>query len=98
MGNYGKSISILKTSFQQSVLSNDQKNKLNVYKMLSDIYYELKNYDKAIFYIKKLLKLSWQMQNEEFEIVGYDLLGKYYIMKGEIDMGYYFHSRAMGNI
>ena len=61
MGNYGKSISILKTSFHQSVLLNDQKNKLNIYKLLSDIHYELRKYDKAINYIKKLLKLSWMI-------------------------------------
>ena len=98
MGNYDKAISIYKKSMKECSQMNDFLGRMFTCKSIAETYYEVMCYDKAINYVKKLLRMSWQWKSDEYEIIAYDLLGKYYIMKGNVDMGYYFHSRAMGNV
>ncbi len=48
-------------------------------------------------FIKKLLKLSWKINNLEYEFIAYDLLGISYYYIGDLKLASYFHYRAVND-
>lgn len=67
--------------------------KMKCYHYLTVACREALQYDKALRYVKKQLKLAWKLEDHEHELHAYDSLGMIYYYKGELQMAEYFHNR-----
>lgn len=57
------------------------KYKLIAYKHLAKISIAMEMNDKVIVYLKKMLKLSWSIDDQNFELDAYDLFAVAYYQK-----------------
>ncbi|KAM3147827.1 hypothetical protein pb186bvf_000155 [Paramecium bursaria] len=69
------------------------KYKMMAYKHVSKTCIKIQQYDKAIIYLKKLLKLSWILNDSNFEIYSYDQIALCYYYKQEMDKAKFFHDK-----
>jgi len=68
-------VNYLKQYKSMATIYEDDRRKLKVYRWLANVYQDYRNYNQAILYLKKMLRLAWAIQNRQMELVAYDLLG-----------------------
>ena len=53
--------------------------------MIAQCYFMAGKYEKALVYLKKMLKLAWYLNDGEAELFVYDQIGYCYYSMGDID-------------
>lgn len=71
--------------------------KVLAYKHLSLISLKRGRDEKSLSYLKKLLKYSWLLNNNEIEIWIYECLSRIYFHRNEMDRAIYFQERAFNH-
>ncbi|CAD8101649.1 unnamed protein product [Paramecium sonneborni] len=69
------------------------KYKLIAYKHISKICIKLQQYDKSLIYLKKMLKLSWIVNDTNYEIFTYDKISLCYYYKQDMNKAIYYHEK-----
>ena len=54
---------------------NRPHSKLTAYRYLSFLYQSLNNQNKALIFLKKMLKLAWVLGRDDYELLAYDMIG-----------------------
>ncbi|CAD8079615.1 unnamed protein product [Paramecium primaurelia] len=67
--------------------------KLIAYKHISKICIKLQLYDKSLIYLKKMLKLSWIINDTNYEIFTYDKISLCYYYKQDMNKAIYYHEK-----
>lgn len=76
LGDYNKAIQLLKHMKLITSMISRYDLKSKIYRKLADIYSETAQYNKSLVYLKKMLRLSWKIRDDDAEIEIYDLIGK----------------------
>jgi tetratricopeptide (TPR) repeat protein len=71
------------------------KEKMYAYKQMGVCFQMMKEYTKALVCFKLMLKLTWQLEDKEMELVCYDRMGMQHYYLGDMDRAAYYHDRMM---
>ncbi len=63
--------------------------------MISQCFQLCGKFDKALVYLKKMLKLAWFLNDSEAELFVYDQIGYCLFSTGKIDQANCFHKRML---
>ncbi|EDK31363.1 hypothetical protein TTHERM_00241989 (macronuclear) [Tetrahymena thermophila SB210] len=97
IGDFNKSVQLLHHARLISTITSKYQIKLQLYKKVSEILSQSGQNEKALVYLKKMLRLSWKLKNDDVEIEAYDLIGKVLMLLGEVDLADFFHQKSMNN-
>lgn len=61
------------------------------------MYISMREYDNALIYAKKMLRLSWIQNDVDYEITAYDKIGMIKYYQGEIKLADFFHEKSYSN-
>lgn len=90
---FKKTISLLKQYKSMTSIYQDDQRKLKVYRWLATVYQDFRNYEKAIVYLKKMLRLAWAIRDRQAELLAYDLLGIQFYYLGKIEDSQFYHDK-----
>ncbi|KAL4507017.1 hypothetical protein ABPG72_001810 [Tetrahymena utriculariae] len=97
IGHYQRSVNVFKQARLYCNISKNYDKKLYFYKTIVEMYMSMREYDNAIIYAKKMLRLSWIINNVDYEIISYDKLGMIKYYQGDLSLADYFHEKAFSN-
>lgn len=63
------------------------------YKHISNCCLDLNKQEKAMIYLKKMLKLAWLAQNKDFEILAYDMIAVVLYYMRDLERAIFFHEK-----
>jgi len=84
LGDYSKTVSIFKNMRIYCNISKLMDKKLAIYKLIIDVYIQMREYTRALTYAKKMLRLAWVENDSDFEIIAYDKIGLVYYYIGDL--------------
>lgn len=73
-------------------------NKVSSYKHLGICAQEMLQHKTALSYFIKMLQMSWFVDNPDFELKSYDMIGMQYFYMNCLDKANHYHDRAMSGI
>lgn len=84
LGDYQRSITALKKGRLYCNIGKHFTKKLFLYKIIIETYIQMREYTNAMIFSKKMLRLSWVINNEDYEIIAYDKIGLIYYYEGDL--------------
>lgn len=57
----------------------------------------MREYNHALIFAKKMLRLSWIINNPEYELLSYDKIGLICYYKGNLEQADFFHEKSYSN-
>ena len=97
LGDYSKTVSIFKNMRIYCNISKFMDKKLAIYKLIIDVYIQMREYSRALTFAKKMLRLAWVENDSDFEIIAYDKIGLVYYYIGDLHSAEYSHEKAYSN-
>lgn len=84
LGDYGKAVGVFKQMRIYCNIGKIPQKKLAVYRLIVDTYIQMREYNHAITFAKKMLRLSWVLNDPDFEIIAYDKIGLLFYYNGDL--------------
>lgn len=98
LGDYSRAVQVLKQARLYCNIAKAWKKKLHCYKLLVETLLQIRDYDAALVFAKKMLRLAWTTNNQDYELTAYDKIGLVYYYKGKLQLADHFHDKAYSNI
>jgi tetratricopeptide (TPR) repeat protein len=95
VGNYRRAMRIFKNHRNLSLLINNDKEKIVSYNFIALTYSITNEYDKALIYLKKMLKHAWKINDVNAELKTYDQIGMVYYKMGHLEKSTFFHEKMI---
>lgn len=73
-------------------------NKISSYKHLGICAQDKLNHRVALSYFLKMLQIAWLVNNTEFELKSYDMIGLEYFYMNNLERANYYHTRSISGI
>lgn len=90
-----KAMVYFRLSKEISAINKSLRNKAKSYKNLALCEQKRMNYNKAINYLIKMLRMAWLKNDTNIELRAYDLIGLQCYYVGKLDEAAYFHSKMV---
>lgn len=82
LGDYARAVNVLKLSRLYCNIARVWGRKLYFYKLLVETLIQMRDYDTALVFAKKMLRLAWKVNDQDYEITAYDKIGLVFYYKG----------------